>query len=104
MNNLTKLIGSAFIFLLLAVSVRAQVGNDNPTGISGIYNGNVTTAGSYDPYTSNATRSVTDISVAGAVGAYPLAFTRTMNSRVQHRFGNMGNGDRWQLAPQLPVE
>jgi hypothetical protein len=26
-------------------------GEDNPSGVSGIYNGNVTTAGSYDPHT-----------------------------------------------------
>ena len=60
---------------------RAQVGNNNPTGVSGIFNGNITTGGSYDPYTGNAIRTVTDIVVAGAVGEYPLALSRSYNSR-----------------------
>lgn len=54
---------------------------DNPTGPAGQFNGNIFTGGSYDPYTGNAMRSVTDIVVAGAVGEYPLALTRTANSR-----------------------
>jgi RHS repeat-associated protein len=72
-----------------------QVGNDNPTGPSGGFNGNVTTACSYDPYTGNARRSVTDLMVTGGVGSYPLAFTRTANSRsqyaVDYRFGEPGS-------------
>ncbi len=59
--------------------LHAQTGEDNPTGVTGQFNGNVTTGGSYDPYTGNATRSITDIVVPGA--AYPLAFSRTVNSR-----------------------
>lgn len=46
-----------------------------------MFNGNITTGCSYDPYTGNATRTVTDIVVSGAVGEYPLAFSRTYNSR-----------------------
>jgi hypothetical protein len=62
--------GPSLLLVLLvlftsASSVRAQVGGDNPTGVSG-----------------NATRSITDISVAGAVGEYPLALVRTANSRA----------------------
>ena len=71
-----------------AGSVFADVGGDNPTGTAGQFNGNVTTACSYDPYTANATRSVTDLVVAGGVGSYPLAFTRTMNSRYTAGVGN----------------
>jgi RHS repeat-associated protein len=70
--------------LLLALgphNANAQVGNDNPAGASGIFNGQAGGCG-YDPYTGNATRSITDISVAGAVGAYPLALVRTANSRA----------------------
>ena len=73
----------AALALLLPSLVRAQLGNDNPTGPAGAFNGNVTTAGSYDPYTGNVTRRITDIVVAGSVGSYPLAFTRTSNSRNQ---------------------
>lgn len=75
----SKLVFS-LVLLLAAAWVRAELGDTNPTGISGQFNGNVTTGGSYDSYTWNATRSVTDIVVPGAVGAYPLAFTRTFNS------------------------
>src|ERR1700730_6810598 len=75
----------AAVALVLIVSpprgVRAQVGNDNPAGPAGIFNGEIATAGSYDPYTGNVTRSVTDISVAAGVGIIPLNLTRTYNSR-----------------------
>ena len=71
----------ALLLALGAHDLRAQLGGNNPTGVSGIFNGNITTGCSYDPYTGNATRSITDIVVAGAVGQYPLAFVRTYNSR-----------------------
>ena len=64
-------------------SSRGQVGNENPTGPAGVFNGNVTTGCSYDPLTGNAMRSVTDMVVAGGVGVYPLAFSRVANSRNQ---------------------
>ena len=57
------------------------MGDNNPTGVSGIFNGQAGGCG-YDPYTGNATRAITDISVAGAVGDYPLALVRTANSRT----------------------
>src|SRR3954462_8540096 len=79
---LSALALAALICALTASPLYAQVGNQNPAGASGIFNGQVTTGCSYDPYTGNATRSITDIAVAGAVGAYPLAFTRTMNTRL----------------------
>lgn len=88
----------------------AQAGNDNPTGIAGMFNGNVTTAGSYDPYTGNATRSVTDIAVAGSLGAYPLAFARTANSRytpgLETEFGEPGgwrHSYQWSIDSQYMV-
>lgn len=76
------------IFLKVGVSIVAlhfcfivnlfgQVGNDDPYGPGDGSNGQITTGCSYSAYTGNATRSITDISVAGSVGAYPLAFTRT---------------------------
>jgi len=69
-----------FALTLVTTALRAQVGNDNPTGPSGQFNGNITTGCSYDPYTGNATRTITDIVVAGAVGDYGLSFSRTSNS------------------------
>ena len=70
------------LFLAVASALHAQVGNQNPTGHSGMFNGQINTGCSYDPYTGNATRSITDIAVAGAVGEYPLALVRTANSRT----------------------
>jgi RHS repeat-associated protein len=78
--------------LALVSELRGEVGGDNPTGVAGIFNGNVTTGCSYDPYTGNATRTVTDISVAGAVGEYGLSLSRTFSSRNGwgHDFGMAG--------------
>jgi hypothetical protein len=72
---------SLTIVLASFSSLHAQVGNQNPAGASGAFNGQVHTGCSYDPFTGNATRSITDIAVAGAVGEYPLALVRTANSR-----------------------
>jgi RHS repeat-associated protein len=73
---------TASLFLLLPSSrLYPQGANDNPTGPAGMFNGNITTGCSYDPYTGNAMRAVTDLVVAGAVGTQPLAFTRISNSR-----------------------
>ena len=58
-----------------------SIGEDNPTGVTGQFNGNVTTGGSYDPYTGNATRMVDDIIVPGSVGSYPLKWTRVITTR-----------------------
>src|SRR6202035_1657116 len=74
---------SLFLVVLLFASVselHAQVGNNNPSGPSGIFNGLI--ADGVDPYTGNVRRSITDIAVAGAVGEYPLALVRTYNSRT----------------------
>ena len=55
---------AGLVFLSLASKLAAQVGNQNPGGVSGMFNGQVNTGCSYDPYTGNATRSITDIAVA----------------------------------------
>ena len=78
----TKFIFLAMLSLLaLSNSIVLGQGEDNPTGVSGIYNGNITTAGNYDPFTQNALRIVDDIVVPGSLGAYPLKWTRYYNSR-----------------------
>src|SRR5947207_12943358 len=93
--------------LCTAMVVHADYGNNNPTGVTGEFNGNITTGCSYDPYTGNATRSITDIVVPGAVGAYPLAFTRTLNTRlgasttISYPFGPAGG---WRHSYQWEVE
>ena len=84
---LTFAVGVAFGFL---PPVHAQVGNNNPSGVSGIFNGEI--ADGVDPYTGNVTRSITDIRVAGAVGQYPLALVRTYNSRTPSFTSPFGRG------------
>jgi YD repeat-containing protein len=77
-------------------AVDAQTGNgsdyEGPVGVTGIFNGNVTTACSYDPLTHNAKRTVTDIIVPGSVGKYPLKMTRYYNSRTQYYGNRLGHG------------
>jgi len=84
---------------------RAQVGNENPTGPAGMFNGNVTTGCSYDPLTGNAVRNVTDMVIAGGVGTYPLAFSRVANSRSQtaqdFQFGAAGS---WQHSYSWSID
>ncbi|HWM24161.1 MAG TPA: RHS repeat-associated core domain-containing protein [Chthoniobacterales bacterium] len=70
-------------------------GNDNPTGVTGEYNGSITTAGSYDPYTGNAKRFVTDLAVTGSLGAYPLKWTRVLNTRGVAGVG-FGHAGTWK--------
>ncbi len=84
----------ALACVLTASPLRAQVGNNNPAGQSGIFNGQVGGCG-YDPYTGNATRSITDIAVAGAVGEYPLALVRAANSRRPSITGVFGWQGGW---------
>src|SRR5689334_1508536 len=74
-------IADALRCVICTPPLHAQVGDNNPTGVSGIFNGQAGACG-YDPYTGNATRSITDIAVAGSVGDYPLALVRTANSRT----------------------
>jgi RHS repeat-associated protein len=83
--------------LLLAFSgaqLRADVGGDNPTGVAGAFNGQITTGCDYDAYTGNATRSCTDIAVT-SVGEYPLALVRTANSRGVGQANTFGLAGHW---------
>ena len=97
MNTPSKYVYSFICTLVLVVcaNLRAETGDDNPTGPAGIFNGNITTGCSYDPYTRNAMRSITDIVVTGAVGTRPLAFTRVANSRGGFS-GLFGGSGFWQ--------
>ncbi len=75
-----------------------EPGNNNPTGVTGEYNGSVTTGGSYDPFTGNAKRFIDDLTVTGSVGAYPLKWTRVLNTRGIS--GPFGNGGGWKHSYQ----
>src|SRR5437879_4094618 len=74
----------------------AEQGDDNPTGIAGIFNGQITTAGNYDPYTGNVMREVDDIVVPGSLGAYPLKWSRYFNSHMTYQ--NPLIGGQWRFS------
>ncbi len=89
---------SLLLFLALFYSAPlsalfGQVGNDNPTGVAGIFSGIVETGCGYSPYTANAIRSVVDVSVPGAV--VPLALVRTANSRSAGFPNTFGLAGHW---------
>jgi RHS repeat-associated protein len=86
--------------LISLPELRGQVGNNNPTGTGGMFNGNVTTGCSYDPYTANAMRSVSDMVVAGAVGSYGLSYSRTWNTRNP---GGWQNSYDWSIDDAIAV-
>jgi hypothetical protein len=84
----------AVLFLAFALAPRAlaqEVDMHNPIGITGVFNGNVTTGCSYDPLSHSAHREVTDMVVPGSIGKYPLKVTRYYNSR-HIVAGSMGPG------------
>jgi hypothetical protein len=91
----TPIIFAASVFFLHEI-VASEQGADNPTGVSGVFNGNVTTGGSYDPYTGNAIRVVDDLVVPGSVGAYPLKWTRYFNSHTTT--GDSSRGGQWRFS------
>ncbi len=104
---------SFFLLLWIAQGLRAGLGNDNPNGPAGDYNGSITTAGYYDPFSGNAKRAIDDITVPGSVGAYPLKWTRYLNTRgtVASFFGQGGgwtHSYNWGLGiwapPPPPIE
>lgn len=86
-SNLMTLARVTAVLLAGVATASAQTGGANPTGVSGQFNGNITTGGSFDPLTGNATRSCVDLAVPGSVG-YPLAFTRTLNTRFPGAWRN----------------
>src|SRR5262245_4284282 len=58
---------------------------DGPIGVTGIFNGNVTTGCSYDPAGHSVHRIIDDIPpLPGSLGKYPLKLTRYYNSRQQY--------------------
>jgi RHS repeat-associated protein len=98
-------IGLTLLFALITPVAFAQVGNDNPTGVAGEFQGEITTGCDYSPYTTTARRTVTDLVVAGGVGAYPLTFARTSTSRyntaVKVDFGTAGS---WLHSYQWSID
>ncbi len=96
---------TALLLLSGAPELIAQVGNDNPTGPAGIFNGDVTTGGSYDPYTGNATHEIRELTVYGSVGTHPLVFSRIYDSRYASYSGQIfGGAGTWSHSYNWWIE
>jgi RHS repeat-associated protein len=77
----------------------------NPEGNTGACKARIETGGGYDAHSGNASRSVTDLRVPGALGIYGLDFTRHWNSIPPDEdqaqavwptdFGDSGWGHSW---------
>ena len=93
-----KLLSAFIAVAALATSpdLMAEQGDDNPTGVAGVFNGQITTAGNYDPYTGNVMREVDDIVVPGSLGAYPLKWSRYFNSHMTYQ--NPLIGGQWRFS------
>jgi RHS repeat-associated protein len=63
----------------------------NPIGVSGVFEGMVTTGCAYNVLSHNARREIDDIVVPGAVGKYGLKMTRYYNTRSDNNYP-MGPG------------
>src|SRR5262245_17172456 len=84
-----------FLLVLLFASVgpRLLVGDDhNPIGVTGAFEGVITTGCAYNVLNHNATRQIDDIVVPGDIGKYGLKMTRYYNSRSTAGYGIMGAG------------
>ena len=99
-NSFSKLI-LALLVSVIFPSVSYSQGNDNTTGVSGEFSGSIITGGSYDPYTGNAKRVINDLTVPGSLGAYPLKWNRTLNTRTSGAMsGHLGVGGHWRHSYQ----
>lgn len=108
-NRLVLGLGVAMCWSLAIPHPACAQGQDNISGVTGGFNGWVTSAGMYDPYTANARRVVTDITVPGALGT-GLTWTRILNTRYYPGaglFGFSGWGHNWQwyltVVPNSPT-
>ena len=88
---------AAIAFSLGPIAAFAEQGDDSPMGVVGGFNGDITTAGQYDPYTGSMRRQIDDIIVPGSVGAYPLKWTRYWNSHTSWKDKNF-IGAGWRFS------
>src|SRR5437870_6623511 len=80
--------------LLLAFPTLPAIALDdhNPIGVTGTFEGVITTGCAYNVLNHNASRQIDDIVVPGAIGKYGLKMTRYYNSRRTASYGLMGPG------------
>ena len=81
------------ITLFIIHSLAAQSLDDHkPIGVTGAFEGVITTGCAYNVLNHNATRQIDDIVVPASIGKYPLKMTRYYNSRSTGIYGSMGAG------------
>ena len=83
------------IALMLATPLCPQLlalDDHNPVGVTGAFEGVITTGCAYNVLNHNATRQIDDIVVPGSIGKYPLKMTRYYNSRLISAWGGLGPG------------
>ena len=90
MISMTSIITAARIAVLFAIALifatplcprLLALDDHNPVGVTGAFEGVITTGGAYNVLNHNATRQIDDIVVPGAIGKYGLKMTRYYNSR-----------------------
>src|SRR5712692_2294447 len=96
-KNLGSWLAIPVFAIAIPTAAFAESGDDNPTGVAGAFNGQITTGSSYDPYTGNMRRQIDDIVVPGSIGAYPLKWTRYWNSHTSWRDGSF-IGASWRFS------
>ncbi len=87
---LTIWLAIALILTVLMVPRLCADPDHNPVGVTGTFDGVITTGSAYNVLSHNATRQIDDIAVPGAVGKYGLKMTRYYNSR--RTLGSFGPG------------
>ena len=95
-SRIAILFAIAFTFAMpLCSPLPAAVDDHNPIGVTGAFEGVITTGCAYNVLNHNATRQIDDIVVPGAIGKYGLKMTRYYNSRDPHySLGGIGPGWR----------
>ena len=64
------------LMFALANSAIAALDDHNPIGVTGAFDGVITTGCAYNVLSHNVTRQIDDIVVPGAIGKYGLKMTR----------------------------
>jgi RHS repeat-associated protein len=105
----TPLLAIALMFATPLCPHLLAVDDHNPIGVTGAFEGVVTTGCAYNVLNHNATRQIDDLVVPGAVGKYGLKMTRYYNSRSTKYRSVMGPGwsheYEWEASLQtLKVE
>jgi uncharacterized protein DUF6531 len=83
---------AAFLLASAPPSAFAVSDDHNPIGVSGVFEGMITTGCAYNVLNHNARREIDDIVVPGSIGKYPLKMTRYYNSRRTPGYGTLGTG------------